>query len=413
MNISITNCQILQNIPYDFFWDKVKEFRTPIVESFNDSHCRVTFLFRAKQGINNVVLATYGLCSYDPRYDQLRSIPNTDIYFKSYLLPKETRTIYCFSANDPVISLAECDLYDCEKLVAVTQNWEPDPYNTELYTMPGWLVLGNEDKKFSLLELPNAPTYSEFLTKRDDILSGLVTKQTIKSNYLNSARDIQIYIPSKQVSADYQYPCLVFFDGDAYIEYMNAVTILDNLIDAHMIPPIIGIFISNPPPNSVTRAVDLFCSDLFASFVAKELIPWLSSNYSISKNPQNNTVVGASLGGLFALFLALTHSDIIGGAISQSGAFWWRPKNILEDGWLIREYIRFSKLNLKFYLDVGLLETALTFNNGASILSGNRHMRDVLKAKGYEVFYTEYAGGHDYICWKNTLVDALIKFYGK
>jgi enterochelin esterase family protein len=46
-------------------------------------------------------------------------------------------------------------------------------------------------------------------------------------------------------------------------------------------------------------------------------------------------------------------------------------------------------------------------DGGPSQLVVNRHMRDVLRAKGYEVIYREYSGGHDYSSIQNPLFDAL------
>jgi len=64
---------------------------------------------------------------------------------------------------------------------------------------------------------------------------------------------------------------------------------------------------------------------------------------------------------------------------------------------------------LRFYLDVG------TFENGFKdpcMLVANRHMRDMLSAKGYPVTYAEYVGGHDYPCWEITLPDGLLALVG-
>jgi enterochelin esterase-like enzyme len=33
---------------------------------------------------------------------------------------------------------------------------------------------------------------------------------------------------------------------------------------------------------------------------------------------------------------------------------------------------------------------------------------DVLRAKGYEVQYREFAGGHDYLTWRGSLADGLL-----
>lgn len=45
---------------------------------------------------------------------------------------------------------------------------------------------------------------------------------------------------------------------------------------------------------------------------------------------------------------------------------------------------------------------------GGSIRLPNRHLRDVLRAKGYEVFYQEFQGGHDYASWRGIIADGLI-----
>jgi hypothetical protein len=41
------------------------------------------------------------------------------------------------------------------------------------------------------------------------------------------------------------------------------------------------------------------------------------------------------------------------------------------------------------------------------------HLRDVLQAKGYDVYYMEFNGGHNYICWQGTLADGLPALMGK
>jgi len=37
----------------------------------------------------------------------------------------------------------------------------------------------------------------------------------------------------------------------------------------------------------------------------------------------------------------------------------------------------------------------------------------VLKAKGYPIVYSEFAGGHEYLNWRGSLADGLIALAGR
>ena len=65
-------------------------------------------------------------------------------------------------------------------------------------------------------------------------------------------------------------------------------------------------------------------------------------------------------------------------------------------------------------LEVGTLEDVLWEGRAptyaaATGIASNRHMRDVLDAKGYAFTYHEYDGPHDAIVWRGTLGDALLE----
>jgi hypothetical protein len=49
---------------------------------------------------------------------------------------------------------------------------------------------------------------------------------------------------------------------------------------------------------------------------------------------------------------------------------------------------------------------------GPSLLLANRHIRDILRLKGYEVHYAEFSGGHNALSWRGTFADALIALIG-
>jgi enterochelin esterase family protein len=62
-------------------------------------------------------------------------------------------------------------------------------------------------------------------------------------------------------------------------------------------------------------------------------------------------------------------------------------------------------------MDAGTDELDLT-GQGGDILVTNRQLRDVLLAKGYEVHYQEFDGGHDGLSWRATVADGLIQLMG-
>ena len=70
--------------------------------------------------------------------------------------------------------------------------------------------------------------------------------------------------------------------------------------------------------------------------------------------------------------------------------------------WAARE----PKHQVRFWLEAGLLENAM--GDGTSgLLGSNRYLRDVLTAKGYEVAYREFPGGHDHWSWRGIYLDGL------
>ncbi len=97
--------------------------------------------------------------------------------------------------------------------------------------------------------------------------------------------------------------------------------------------------------------------------------------------------------------------------LSQSGSFWWKPGHDEEFERLARQYVSSPTLPLRFYLEVGLLESGPGLPAGSQSpgqILANRHLRDVLQAKGYPVHYSEFNGGHEWICWRGSLADGLL-----
>jgi enterochelin esterase-like enzyme len=172
---------------------------------------------------------------------------------------------------------------------------------------------------------------------------------------------------------------LIVFDGQFYHESgISLPTIVDNLIDKQKIPPMIVVFIDSI--SFLERSTDLKCSERFLEFMTSELLPLLNSIYSISTNPMDKILMGASLGGLFSLYASLMRPDLFGKVLSQSDG-----DNIISE--LIKKNKVYPR---KVYLDIGSLE------NAASI----QKTRDLLLSVGHEVCYQVFSGAHAWYAGK-------------
>jgi hypothetical protein len=115
-------------------------------------------------------------------------------------------------------------------------------------------------------------------------------------------------------------------------------------------------------------------------------------------------------------FFALRHPTVFGNVLSQSGAFRLRTPESEEPNSIAQRYAASAKVPVRFYLESGIYENVpsaglplheMALDEG--ITAGNRHFRDVLMAKGYDVFYRETATAHESVHWRATLADALMK----
>jgi enterochelin esterase family protein len=270
------------------------------------------------------------------------------------------------------------------------------------------LASGSGYPVWSVVELPGAPA-QPYLRPDPGTAKGTVSRQTMRSEALKQERTFAVYVPPGY--DDKGEPCtlVVLFDGDTYhsAAMIPGPTIMDNLIAARRIPRTVAVFV-----DSVNRAKELDCSEAFAAFVAKELVPWVRGRYNVSPEAGRTIVGGLSLGGVMASYCALKHSDVFGNVLSQSGSYWvypgcfdGGPRPVCSGGGsLAGEFVRAGRVPVRFYLEAGRFE-----NDGPDDLLGeNRRFRDVLLAKGYDVSYAEFSGGHHYVSWRGSFAEALV-----
>jgi enterochelin esterase family protein len=391
----------------DRFWHEVETSGTPLVEpnAGDDTHVLVTFLWRATEPARTVaVLSSFGGWDAASPDTHLARLGTTNVWYKTFLARSDHRASYVFSPDDlltPGLSATGAS----ERLA----RRRPDPLNPRRFANPADNEAAEGDPRgygeiLSVVELPKAPP-ADWITPRPAVPAGLVELQRIRSVHLGDTRRVWVYTPAGYAKGGGP-PCglLLLFDGFEYLHYVHTPTILDNLLAEGRIPPLMAVMFDSP---STVRA-ELGCSPQFADFLVSELLPWIHQRYDVTADPKQTIVGGASLGGVAAAYVGLLYPEHFGNVLAQSGAFWWIVPDDHEPEWLARQFADRPVRSLQFYLNVGLREIRSTANDGPSLLTANRHLRTVLRAKGYTVHYAEYMGGHDWLCWQATLPDGLL-----
>jgi enterochelin esterase family protein len=375
------------------FWREVAG-KGPIVQEIpgNDREFDVTFLWRETYDTRNVRL------DWCPRTEDcyMSRLPGTDVWHKTVRFRRGTRVGYRISPND-----REEDRWATEQRDPLNPRRTPDD---PTYPFP----------TLSVLDMPGAP--DEQWALRRPVRRGLIQERTVTSALLKNDRPIRIYTPPAYDPTAGPYPLLVLLDGAAYVSnwFINAPATLDNLINDGRIRPVIVVFDGGNRGNGPAMR------GIYGEALVKELMPMLRASYPISPSPADTVIGGFSAGGTTAVGIALLHSDVFGNVLSQSGAFRGRLPGAEEPNSTAQAYLAAPRKPIRFYLDAGLYDNVPGANLPVhdlvldeTTLMGNRHLRDVLRAKGYDVTYREVGGGHEWVHWRAMLADGLLTLLGK
>lgn len=395
------------------FWREVTAAGAPLIESLpgEERYRLVTFLWRGQEDIKNVLIVG----GVTPRWAYSREsaeeklmakLPGTDVRYKTYRVRSDARVTYLLSPNDPLVEDKRSPTWQLDPLNRDRFEFKLDPENPQS---------ANVTPAASVLSLPDAPA-RRWTRTRDRVARGTVTATKIKSTLLGNERRLWIYTPPGYQRRGGRYPLLILFDGWEYLHWIPTPTILDNLIADSLIPPLVAVMV-----DTVPRRGELACYQPFGSFLTNELLLSLRTEYHLTNDPEQTVLAGSSLGGLAATCYALENPRVFGKALSQSGAFWWNPpvfwpkhaqSTVSEEEppeWVSRRLANSPRARLRLYLEIGLLETS----GNPSMLVANRHVRDVLQAKGYQFRYVEFNGRHEFANWQETLGDGLIYLLGR
>ncbi|MEP7117150.1 MAG: alpha/beta hydrolase-fold protein [Acidobacteriota bacterium] len=136
---------------------------------------------------------------------------------------------------------------------------------------------------------------------------GRLTEEAFPSRLLKATRRVWTYVPAGYDRSQDIYPTVYFLDGGNYAEWMAVPSVLDRLIAAGRIPPLIAVFVE---PG--TRQEEYSRNPLWRAFVATELVPAIDQRLRTFPAPDQRAIFGSSLGGYGALDLAVEHPGVFG-----------------------------------------------------------------------------------------------------
>ena len=329
------------------------------------------------------------------------------MWYRTYTVPQDLRETYLFAVNDPPGPTPDT----FEEYGVWARRWKRDPFNPKTFQItpdPEFRKdpLSGSDLTYSLVELEEAPQHREIL-RRSETPQGTLSLHHFQSRQLHDARRIWLYLPAGFRPNLRNVHVAIFFDGFWYAEAFPTTTVLDNLAAEGRIAPVVGVFVDSRA-GAKERMRDL-CgrSPAFGRFLVQELLPWVERTAGIHPAPDRVALVGLSCGGLAALHWAIKYPNRFRLVLSQSG--WLLAEDPLrhEPGAFLEELIQTPKLPLRIYMEAGIDERHYGAQAGTTLLGINRHLRDVLRLKGYDLMYREFSGGHGDVSWRQSIVDGL------
>lgn len=321
---------------------------TPIIE--NDT---VLFLAKSFEGQRPFMIADFN--QWDSTRGWMLPVDGTDWFFRFDKVASDARIEYAFKYAGG----ERMDTFNPKRVLSFD-------VETSEFTMPG----------FKDSRLIRYDAYQ---------LRGTLKKDSIYSAIFKNKRAVAIYEP-RGYQPGKSYPVILFKDGTPYVQRMKIHQVLDSLITAKRIPPVIGLF-SNP--NS--RRVEYMSNADYRKYIVEELLPFFESRYKATEY----SVVGSSRGGLATVDLVLSHPNVFSKCVAISPAF--RPVEI-ADQWI--------QLKPKFQ-KVIVIESRYD----ADWLPDARALVMALRATHTPFEYWEIPQGHNQEAWIGIMDEALTALF--
>jgi enterochelin esterase family protein len=225
----------------------------------------------------------------------------------------------------------------------------------------------------------------------------------IDSAALGGLRMVTVYVPGAADASSGNgetLPTVYFHDGSDLLEYASLSTVLDNLIGAGAIAPLVAVLL-----DPLDRNREYAGSPEHAQFVVDEVVPQIGERF-LDGGIGPRVIGGASLGAVAALATTWHAPGTFDAAVLLSGSF----VRALGGPWNRGDaFAPVVELLDRFAEDPGRPVPRAWVGCGGyeSLAEDNRAFLPVLEAAIDEVEYSESRDGHHWVNWRNQLGTAL------
>ena len=149
----------------------------------------------------------------------------------------------------------------------------------------------------------------------------------------------------------------------------------------------------------------------YETYIVKELVPWIDSNYLTIASPKGRGITGLSMGGHGALYLAFRNQDVFGTAGSMSGGVDIRP---FPDSWDLSKrlgtYAQYpdhweenTVVNMLHLLTPGSLALIIDCGSDDFFYKVNCQLHEKLLDRNIPHDFISRPGTHNWDYWKNAV----------
>ena len=387
------------NIGSYAWWKEIEKTGTPLHSAIDEDNTLVSFIWRDPAGKDSNTQSVYiDLYSKTPHPTKqltcFRHIQGTDVWYWQTTLANDWFGSYFLMP----VSIDQTPPEDSSKH-AIRQWWiqlmakyaQADPLNK----LPAYS--NGNGLQLSAVSLQKTQ-YT--VTDREQPLQNAVQKTIWKSQILNNERSIWCY--KTGADSEQTRPLVLLLDGQHWAEHLPIYATLDELTAMQQLPPALYVLIDSI--DTTTRCHELACNPIFIEALQEELLPWLAQRYRLPSDPYQTIIAGQSLGGLCALYAGLYYANSFASIIAQSGSFWWPDvNNASGEGELFQALAQLNQPALNIVLSAGCYEQ--------DMLESSMIMAQKLQSSGHHVDFHEFNGGHDRLCWRQDLLNNLVRIF--